>query len=127
MKRWMGFVMSLMLLSTCSTAPAATVTATWDAPGDDGNVGTATEYDVRYAADSLTLIAWIAATQVSGEPVPSISGTPEIFLFPLSEGTWYVAYQTRDEWFNWSGISNIVRIEIDDTAPAAGINFNVTR
>jgi hypothetical protein len=30
------------------------VTVAWTAPGDDGDAGTAAEYDIRYATDPIT-------------------------------------------------------------------------
>jgi hypothetical protein len=96
-----------------AAAPEATpnsVDLSWTAPGDDGSTGTATQYDIRYSTSSLSEASWDAATQVAGEPTPSVAGTTENFevtgLQPNT--TYYFAIKTADEVPNWSGISNVV-------------------
>ena len=87
------------------------VKLTWTAPGDNGNTGTATEYDIRYSTSEITEGNWADATQYIGEPTPSIATTPETFVVPnLDPGTkYYFALKTRDEVPNqWSLLSNVV-------------------
>lgn len=82
---------------------------TWSAPGDSGNIGTASYYDVRYRTDApITAANWGNATPVTGEPVPSVAGSPESFIVTgLSSGvTYYFALRSLDEAFNWSAVSN---------------------
>ena len=44
---------------TLATTPYATaVKLTWTAPGDDGTVGTATSYDVRYSTGVINAGNW---------------------------------------------------------------------
>ncbi len=94
----------------------------WTAPGDDGSTGTATTYDLRYATSTITEANWDAATQVSGEPVPSLAGTPEtLTVTGLEETTtYYFALKTADEIPNWSGLSNVISTATlgDETPPA---------
>lgn len=95
-----------------SANPAAdwTILVRWTAPGDDGNVGTATEYDLRYATFPITNANWNTATQAVGEPSPRSAGGVDSFaitgLAPLT--TYYIAVKTRDEAYNWSPLSNVV-------------------
>ena len=88
------------------------VTLTWTAPGDDGNVGTATTYDIRYSTSPITETNWGSAIQVTGEPAPKMAGTPETFAVTglLSSTTYYLALKTADEVPNWSGFSNITSV-----------------
>jgi len=89
-----------------------TVDLTWSAPGDDGNTGTATTYDVRYQLATLgpldTETEWNAASQATGEPAPQPAGSTENFTVAgLTPGTaYYFALKTADEVPNWSGLSN---------------------
>ncbi len=83
-------------------------TLTWTAPGDDGNEGTALVYDVRYSQDSITDDNWSEATQLIGEPTPSIAGSTETYEV---SGIGYYAIKAADEVPNWSGISNVVYID----------------
>ncbi|NQU99740.1 MAG: hypothetical protein HQ538_03295, partial [Parcubacteria group bacterium] len=82
----------------------------WSAPGDDENIGTAYEYDIRYSTSEITATNFASATQVIAPPLPEIAGTHQIFLLDDLEPkeTYYIAIRTSDEVSNWSGISNIV-------------------
>ena len=51
----------------------------WTAPGDDGAVGTAFSYDLRYATSSINDATFGAALQATGLPAPAPSGTLEGF------------------------------------------------
>jgi hypothetical protein len=111
------------LAATFSTVNG--VTLTWTAPGDDGNTGTAAQYDIRYALSSITETSWGSASQASSEPEPKAAGAAEIFeVSGLSEDTeYYFAMKTADERSNWSALSNVVakatRTPADVTPPAA--------
>jgi hypothetical protein len=41
----------------------------------------------------------------------------------VGNGTWYVGIRARDEAFNWSGISNVLRVSIDQIVPASIADF----
>jgi hypothetical protein len=84
------------------------ISLTWTAPGDDGNEGTATEYDIRYSTSEIIEANWNSATQCTGEPSPQVAGSTETFIVTgLSPSTtYYFALKTADEVPNWSGISN---------------------
>src|SRR5438477_20519 len=60
-----------------TTKTASSITVNWTAPGDDGAVGTATAYDLRYSTSSITEGNFASASQVSGEPAPAVAGTAE--------------------------------------------------
>ena len=78
---------------------------TWTAPGDDGNTGTATSYDVRFGNN------WNSATQVAGEPTPSVAGTAESMVIGVGDLPAYenVSFFLRvsDETSNESETSNV--------------------
>jgi hypothetical protein len=88
----------------------ASVTLNWTAPGDDGTIGTAKSYDIRYAPFPIAAATFANATQVSGAPVPSTSGTLQSFTVSgLTAGSqYYFAISTRDEVPNTSQISNVI-------------------
>lgn len=80
----------------------------WTAPGDDGSAGQASSYDVRYAKTPIAdEAAFSAASQATGEPVPSPAGTTEYFTVTGLESntTYYFALKTGDEALNTSGLS----------------------
>jgi PKD repeat protein len=93
-----------------SASTTNSITLTWTAPGDDGNTGTASEYDIRYSTSPITVANWNAATQCIGEPAPQPAGSSETFtvthLFPGGT-TYYVALKTADDVSNWSPLSNV--------------------
>ncbi len=93
-----------VILLFCSTIQAETLT--WIAVGDDGNVGTATAYDLRMSGAPITEGNWDSCVQIEGEPIPSVAGTREALYY-------YFALRTVDEAGNWSGLSNVVAVPYD--------------
>ena len=87
----------------------SSVDLSWTAPGDDGGIGTATSYDIRYSTSTITELNWAAATQVVGEPAPSVAGTGESMVISgLDASTlYYFAIKAIDDAANISVISNV--------------------
>ncbi len=84
-------------------------TLTFTATGDDGTVGTATEYFVRTSSSPiLTEQDWAAATPRMVVETPQATGTAEsIELFGLEfRTTYHLAIKAGDESFNASPVSN---------------------
>jgi len=106
----------------------------WTAPGDDGTVGRASSYDVRYRTTNIagvdTTTWWNGATPATGEPLPGVSGATDSLrvrgLLPLT--TYYFMIRAADEVPNWSGFSNVAvkATSGDNTAPAAVADLSVT-
>jgi hypothetical protein len=95
----------------------------WTAPGDDGNLGRASLYDLRYSATPVgadSAAWWSAALLATTEPLPSPAGMPDSCeIAGLSaDSTYYLMVRTRDDASNWSGYSNVCRME----AASAGVN-----
>ena len=140
---------------TTDTTPPAAVTnlavdtptsnslrLTWTAPGDDGNTGTASQYDIRYSTVAINDGNWASATQASGEPAPLPASSAQSFtvtgLNPST--TYYFALKTADEVPNWSALSNspsgttlsltppsvMTNAATGVTASAATLNGNLT-
>ncbi|MEJ2723003.1 MAG: hypothetical protein P8181_17985, partial [bacterium] len=83
---------------------------TWTAPGDDGTVGRAAEYDLRYSQYPVDdQASWDAATRVDGVPPPGPSGQQERFIVTGlgNEDGYFFVLKTADELGNWSGLSNV--------------------
>jgi hypothetical protein len=98
------------IANLATTNPSLTsIGLTWTAPGDDGNQGQASEYDIRYSTATINDANWNSATQVSGEPSPQPAGSQESHTVSgLQSGvTYYFAIKTRDDASNLSGLSNI--------------------
>ncbi|HEU4333428.1 MAG TPA: fibronectin type III domain-containing protein [Candidatus Eisenbacteria bacterium] len=120
--------------ANAQTSADSSVTLLWTAPGDDGTVGRATAYDIRYRTVTIsgtdTLSWWNAATQATGEPVPGNSGATDSMrvrgLLPLT--TYYFMIRAADEVPNWSGFSNVATKTTsgDNTAPSAVADLSVT-
>jgi hypothetical protein len=127
-RRWAAAIAGLALLllapvlARAQGAGADSVTLSWTAPGDDGRVGTAALYEMRFSTSAIDSTNWSGATVVSGMPAPRPAGTTQnVTVSGLTNGTTYwFALRTRDDAGNWSGISNVVRFDwIYDTAPPA--------
>ncbi|MFD2334317.1 fibronectin type III domain-containing protein [Cohnella sp. GCM10020058] len=99
----------------------SSVALKWTAPGDDGNVRTASEYDVRYSSSPITAANWSSATPVIGEPTPQVAGTKQQFsVLGLTPGaTYYFAMKTRDNANNYSGLSNVIQVVMESTINVA--------
>ena len=82
----------------------------WTAPGDDGLLGRATRYDVRYSSLVITSANFGLATAVAGLPAPSMPGSQDsASVLGLTAGVrYYFSIKTGDDADNWSGISNIL-------------------
>lgn len=98
-------------VATLSTSqPGSTyITLRWKAPGNDGSVGTAASYDIRYSLSQITESNWSTATQVSGEPAPKLSGTSQTYkVTGLKVNTaYYFAIKTTDTSGKVSDLSNV--------------------
>ncbi len=95
--------------NSSSWAAGGAVSLHWTAPGDDGLVGQAALYDLRYSTAPITASNFGAAEHVLGLPPPRPPGNTETFsLAGLIAGQkYYFAIKTADEALNWSAISNI--------------------
>ena len=81
----------------------------WTAPGDDQNIGKASEYIIRYSEREITNYAkWCEANDVIDEPVPKNAGGGEVFvvgnLTPRKK--YYFAIRAVDDVGNKSILSN---------------------
>ena len=74
------------------------MTLAWTATGDDGAVGRASAYDLRYATQPIDDTNWAEATAAVGEPTPQSAGQAETFTIPglLPSTTYYVALRAID-------------------------------
>ncbi len=80
----------------------------WTATGDDGNIGTATLYDLRYSTSLIDETNFDSATKVANLPTPKASGSNEEFLVTELEHstTYHFALKAIDNGGNKGEISN---------------------
>jgi hypothetical protein len=96
---------------TTAGVTANSITLSWTAPGNDGTVGRATSYDIRYSTTNIINDAdFESAIKVDKVPVPQIAGSTEhVEIIGLDASTlYYFAIKTLDEAPNTSGMSNIL-------------------
>lgn len=112
-------------ISAGSLAPGA-IQLVWQAPGDDGQLGQASMYSVRYSTDSALLVNWDAASEApTNAPLPP--GSQEsLMVTGLDPSTrYYFAIKTCDEAHNWSEMSNIVSVTTEgSTMLVSGVNVS---
>jgi hypothetical protein len=86
----------------------------WTAPGDDGTIGAASHYFVRYNQTPLASENWRVALDVSGEPNPAPAGTAESMeaAIPLPAGTYHFGIISQDDVGNVSLLSNDAALDI---------------
>jgi formylglycine-generating enzyme required for sulfatase activity len=113
-----GRVGDLMVVSV----GASSVRLAWTAPGDDGPLGQASVYDLRYATSPQ--VPWESMTRVDGEPAPGPAGAREEFVVGgLEEATtYYFRLKVGDEAGNWSPASNEAYATTSGPGPA-GLTF----
>jgi RHS repeat-associated protein len=105
---------------------------TWTAPGDDGNVGTAVKYEIRYSTSAITAANFSSAILAANIPDPLVAGTMQKMNVAIPSGntTYYIAMVTKDEVPNTSVLSNVVTLKTPSDQPLSGntfykaINFN---
>jgi hypothetical protein len=99
-------------LTDTVSATTGKVTLKWKAPGDDGNVGTAAKYHLRYFVDPpiIDCIAdWASGTPYTfNMPLPAVSGTnQQVTLEGLAKGEkYYFCIAAEDEAGNLGTPSN---------------------
>lgn len=106
-------------LRVVAVEPSA-VTLEFTATGDDGVVGQATTYDLRYATFEITASTWDVARKAYSEPAPQPAGALETVkvstLFPSI--TYFFALRVADEAGNLSGLSNVPVATTDPAPPS---------
>ena len=83
---------------TASHHGEAFLRITWSAAGDDGMVGTAAAYDLRYGVSPIDETGFASATRAPGLPAPGPSGSPQSAILGelLSDTQYYVALRAYD-------------------------------
>lgn len=93
---------------SAETAGASCFTLKFTATGDDGMLGRASVYQLRYSGQPITdKVSWDKAIEVRGLPAPSAPGTPEHLSVPISPDDqpkqYYFALRVADKLGNVSG------------------------
>ncbi|OGS39163.1 MAG: hypothetical protein A2551_05635, partial [Elusimicrobia bacterium RIFOXYD2_FULL_34_30] len=114
---------------TTSNPTATSIVLNWTSVGDDGTIGTATSYDIRYQTYTINAGNWDTVTQFIGEHSPKASNNNESLTITglISDTTYYFAIKTGDEVPNWSNVSNTASgktqiVVLQDTTPPSTVN-----
>jgi hypothetical protein len=100
-----------------SVVGTTSITLAWTAPGDDGNEGTAGEYEIRVSTAPITPGNFSSARPLLA-PAPSPAGTPESLTVTVAPATTlFFALIARDTHFNASGLSNVLEVTTDEGNP----------
>ncbi|OLE66171.1 MAG: hypothetical protein AUG03_01140 [Acidobacteria bacterium 13_1_20CM_2_68_14] len=81
-------------------ATSNTIVLRWTATGDDGAIGRALTYDVRYSTAPIIDLSFDQATRAAGAPAPGLPGSNETMEVGglASDTTYYFSVKARDEW-----------------------------
>lgn len=108
-------LLGLALLFACTLsvpreAAAINILLRWTAPGDDSTFGRAAEYDLRYSFRASQFPSRFSTATRVPTPEPGEPGTvEEVTVADMPESTQvYFALRTRDEFGNWSMVSNVL-------------------
>ena len=126
--RFTALLLWPLVLTLSGHMPAAaaptSLTVKWTATGDDGTLGTATRYDLRFTTRVLNATTFTAARAATGLPVPHAPGTLETYTLTglAADSTYFIAIESVDDAGNRSPISNvlirpsgILAVEVDST------------
>lgn len=125
-----GILIALaLILPTKPVAQVSTIVLEFTSPGDDGDVGTASSYELRYSTTPVgadTTAWWNAATIYPNMPQPLVAGTlTTVNITPatpfLTGNTYYFIMKACDEVPNCSGYSNVATKLLPDMIPPARI------
>lgn len=103
------------------------VTLSWTAPGDDGAVGLASYYEIRYSQNIIDDGNWDLATIFSTPPSPEVAGTIQTAkVSGLNLNTnYYFAIKTYDESGNVSSLSNILNASTTNLSDSSYLYLNI--
>jgi hypothetical protein len=95
----------------------------WSATGDNGNIGTAAAYDLRYSTQPITAANFSSATSVGTQPPVLPAGSAQSYALTglTASTTYYFAIKAGDAAGNWSAVSNVpttTTTATDQLAPA---------
>jgi hypothetical protein len=90
------------------TVTATSITLSWTAPGDDGDEGRATSYQLKWSGALISSANFDAATTVPAVPAPAPAGTVETFTVAGLDSTlsYFFAIRSRDGDGLYSAVSN---------------------
>ncbi len=117
-RRIAGLVLAVAIAAASAHAAIAdtrTATLQWTAPGDDGMVGQATYYDIRFSRSPITQANFLFATRLNTTLLPGIAGTmQQLTVVGLTAGVgYYFALRAMDVSGNWGLVSNIAYLPSD--------------
>ncbi len=101
-----------------------TLTLSWIATGDDGNLGKATSQVIKYSIVPINETNFASATSVPGVPLPEFHGIQQsVSVSGLQKNTvYYFAIKAYDECGNESPLSNVLQVQtLDDTVPPSRV------
>lgn len=80
----------------------------WTAPGDDGNLGRATTYELRWSSSPINNSNALRASRFLGlrPPSPAGQGDSMTVTLAVTGAPSYLALRTAEEVGNWSSVSN---------------------
>ena len=103
-RRQLALLFTLVALTGAHAGRASaqgttSVTLSWTAPGDDGNTGTAAQYEVRLSTSPIDAGNFASAALLANPPAPLAAGSPQtMFVTGLQVLTpYWVAMRTADE------------------------------
>ena len=89
----------------------------WTAPGDDGNIGIASSYQIRYSTSTISESNWSSATSFGSPPLPAAAGTGQSTTVSglVPGATYFIAIKTTDDYGNVSPLSNVASAVAKET------------
>jgi hypothetical protein len=111
-----GMLLATAVSAQAQTSPYNSLTLLWVAPGDDGDVGQVSGYELRYSTSppaGVDTTGWWNGIPISqrltlGPPLAPAGAVDSTKVTGLTPGTtYYFVLRALDEWLNISGFSNV--------------------
>lgn len=100
----------------------------WYAPGDNGNVGTALSYELRYSTQPLDEATFGSGMLAATAAPQAANSAEQAVVRSLNPCTgYYFALKTRDEANNWATISNVTYTQTVCMGGGGGGGFSAQR
>jgi len=111
---------------TVTSCTAHSCTLSWTSPGDDGNTGQASSYELRWNTIPITESNWNYSFQIFNELIPKPSGNNEsLTVTGLVPNThYYFAIKAIDEAGNEGELSNLANATTDQSQIIFEDNFD---
>ena len=106
---------------TAHAGGPATVELSWTSPGDNGDEGRASGFEVRGSRATFDAAGWETLGLLYAGRPREAGRLDSVTVRGLELGTWYFGVRVVDEAANWSALSNLASVDVIGVTPPDAI------